>query len=158
MLITWDANLYLEVLNFDTFLTVPYELKSPSLNILTWKLTIFNEKWWIFDLKLLNWPDFRNIWNQKWPFSMKNDENIWKSGSFCLNFKSDNFERQIKIILSNLNIEISESEKMSFYEVSDFTKENTFTDLAEGPAVDKVNISKIAILTQKLTITWSKWP
>ena len=79
-----------------------------------------------------------------------------KSGSFCLNFKSDNFERQIKIILSNLNIEISESEKMSFYEVSDFTKENTFTDLAEGPAVDKVNISKIAILTQKLTITWSK--
>ena len=79
-----------------------------------------------------------------------------KSGSFCLNFKSDNFERQIKNILSNLNIEISESEKMSFYEVSDFTKENTFTDLAEGPAVDKVNISKIAILTQKLTITWSK--
>ena len=61
-----------------------------------------------------------------------------KSGSFCLNFKSDNFERQIKNILSNLNIEISESEKMSFYEVSDFTKENTFTDLAEGPAVDKV--------------------
>ena len=71
-------------------------------------------------------------------------------------FKSDNFERQIKNILSNLNIEISESEKMSFYEVSDFTKENTFTDLAEGPAVDKVNISKIAILTQNLTITWSK--
>ena len=79
-----------------------------------------------------------------------------KSGSFGLNFKSDNFERQIKIILSNLNIEISESEKMSFYEVSDFTKENTFTDLAEGPAVDKVNISKIAILAQKLAITWSK--
>jgi len=73
-----------------------------------------------------------------------------KSGSFGLNFKSDNFERQIKIILSNLNIEISESEKMSFYEVSDFTKENTFTDLAEGPAVDKVNISNIAILKQKL--------
>ena len=67
--------------------------------------------------------------------------------------KSDNFERQIKIILSNLNIEISESEKMSFYEVSDFTKENTFTDLAEGPAVDKVNSSKIAILNQKLTIS-----
>lgn len=79
-----------------------------------------------------------------------------KSGSFGLNFKSDNFERQIKIILSNLNIEISESEKMSFYEVSDFTKENTFTDLAEGPAVDKVNISKIAILTLKLAITCSK--
>ena len=73
-----------------------------------------------------------------------------KSGSFGLNFKSDNFERQIKIILSNLNIEISESEKMSLYEVSDFTKENTFTDLAEGPAVDKVNISNIAILKQKL--------
>ena len=34
---------------------------------------------------------------------------------------------------------------MSFYEVSDFTKENTFTDLAEGPAVDKVNTSKIVI-------------
>ena len=79
-----------------------------------------------------------------------------KSGPFCLDFKSDNFERQIKIILSNLNIEISESEKMSFYEVSDFTKENTFTDLAEGPAVDKVNSSKIAILTQKLVINWSK--
>lgn len=80
-----------------------------------------------------------------------------KSGSFGLNFKSDNFERQIKIILSNLNIEISESEKMSFYEVSDFTKENTFTDLAEGPAVDKVNISNIAILKQKLVRNWSKW-
>ena len=81
---------------------------------------------------------------------MKMTKIFEKSGSFGLNFKSDNFERQIKIILSNLNIEISESEKMSFYEVSDFTKENTFTDLAEGPAVDKVNISNIAILKQKL--------
>ena len=34
---------------------------------------------------------------------------------------------------------------MSFYEVSDFTKENTFTDLAEGPAVDKVTIGQTSI-------------
>ena len=112
-------------------------------NISVSKMVIFNEKWWIFKFKWQNSPDFRNI-----------STNL---GHFFTVLKSDNFERQIKIILSNLNIEISESEKMSFYEVSDFTKENTFTDLAEGPAVDKVNSSKISILTQKLVINWSKW-
>ena len=35
MLITWDANLYLVVLNFDTFLTVPYELKIIKLYYIT---------------------------------------------------------------------------------------------------------------------------
>ena len=138
MLITWDANLYLEVLNFDTFLTVPYEFKIMEFyyirtslkNIFSSKMIIFNEKSWIFNFKWQNSPDSRNI-----------STNL---GHF-VTFKSDNFERQIKIILSNLNIEISESETMSFYEVSDFTKENTFTDLAEGPAVDKVNTSKIVI-------------
>ena len=38
---------------------------------------------------------------------------------------------------------------MSLYEVSDFTKENTFTDLAEGPAVDKVS----RFLSQKALIS-----
>ena len=38
---------------------------------------------------------------------------------------------------------------MSLYEVSDFTKENTFTDLAEGPAVDKVSrfLSRKALIS-----------